>query len=108
MEQAHGLQPTMLRLRTQEKGLLWHKKYGVGILHQTRKGITTVKTYHVKYIMRPNELFEKGCDVQAHNKVEALEKAELEVIPNIENAYPYRVLIYGCTCGNGNFKHIMR
>ena len=34
-----------------------------------------MKTYHVKYILEYYEIADKGVDVLAHNKVEALEKA---------------------------------
>ena len=62
------------------------------------------RTYHVVYMMQPWEMLDKGVDVAARNKFVALEKATYELIPNIENAYPYAAHVESVTYSNGNHR----
>lgn len=65
------------------------------------------RTYHVVYNMNHWEALEKGVDVVAENKFVALEKATYEVIPNIEDAYPYSAYVESVTYSNGKYRKFL-
>lgn len=66
----------------------------------------TNHVYHVKYRLHGHYSEVKGVDVLAHNKEEALFKAEYEAIPEKEEGkYAFMLWLHSVTYQNGNCRY---